>query len=189
MAADADPRRRRVIEVIDYDPAWPARFVEIAVGLREALGVVALRIDHIGSTSVAGLAAKPIVDVQVSVESLEPVAPFRDRLVALGLVYRSENPERTKRYFREAPGTPRTHIHVRRAGSFSEQFALLFRDFLRVDGQTARDYMAVKRELAAQHRHDGQAYTDAKAPFSWEIIRRADAWAQQRGWEPGPSDA
>ena len=149
---------------------------------------MALRIDHIGSTSVPGLAAKPVIDIQVSVERLEPVAPFRDRLVALGLVYRAENPERTKRYFREAPGEPRTHIHVRRMGSFSEQFALLFRDFLRVDQRAADDYAGVKRTLARQHPHDGQAYTDAKVPFFWETIQRADDWAQRTGWEPGPSD-
>jgi GrpB-like predicted nucleotidyltransferase (UPF0157 family) len=178
-----------VIRIVDHDPAWPARFAEIAGELRGALGAAALRIDHIGSTSVPGLAAKPIVDIQVSVERLEPVAPFRDRLTGLGLVYRDENPDRTKRYFREAPGRPRTHLHVRRAGSFSEQFALLFRDFLRVDQPSAGDYAAVKRILAQQHRHDRHAYTDGKAPIFWEIIQRADDWARRVGWEPGPSDA
>jgi GrpB-like predicted nucleotidyltransferase (UPF0157 family) len=189
MSAEIDDAGRRVIRVVDYDSAWPTRFTEIGAALRRALGDVALRIDHIGSTSVPGLAAKPIIDIQVSVERLEPVAPFRDRLVAMGLVYRAENPERTKRYFREAPGQPRTHIHVRQRGSFSEQFALLFRDFLRVDQRAAGDYVRVKRALAMQHRHDGQAYTDAKAQICWEIIQRADDWAQQTGWESAPSDA
>jgi GrpB-like predicted nucleotidyltransferase (UPF0157 family) len=185
---ETDQASTRVIHIVEYDPAWPARFAEIGATLRRALGDVALRIDHIGSTSVPGLAAKPIVDVQVSVERLEPVAPFRDPLVGIGLVYRAENPERTKRYFREAPGQPRTHVHVRRAGSFSEQFALLFRDFLRVDQRAASDYAARKRTLAQEYRHDRQAYTDAKTPFGWKIIQRADDWAQRTGWEPGPSD-
>ena len=99
---------KRVIRIADYDPSWPARFAEIGAALRQALGDVALRIDHIGSTSVPGLAAKAIIDVQISVIGLEPVDPFRDRLRDLGLVYRADNPERTKRYFREAPGQPRT---------------------------------------------------------------------------------
>jgi GrpB-like predicted nucleotidyltransferase (UPF0157 family) len=178
-----------MIRIVDYDPAWRARFAEIGPALRRALGDVAVRIDHIGSTSVPGLAAKPIVDIQVSVERLEPVGPFRDPLVGMGLVHRADNPERTKRYFREAPGERRTHIHVRRAGSFSEQFALLFRDFLRVNRQAAGAYAAVKRDLARRHGDDRQAYTDAKAPFCWKIIERADDWAQRTGWEPGPSDA
>jgi GrpB-like predicted nucleotidyltransferase (UPF0157 family) len=189
MGDETDQSGLRVIRIVDYDPAWSARFADIGAALRRALGEVALRIDHIGSTSVPGLAAKPIVDIQVSVERLEPMFPFRDPLTDLGLVYRIDNPERTKRYFREAFGQPRTHIHVRRAGSFSEQFPLLFRDFLRVDQRAAGDYVNAKRALAQQYPHDGQAYTDAKVPICWEIVQRADDWAQRTGWEPRPSDA
>jgi GrpB-like predicted nucleotidyltransferase (UPF0157 family) len=179
----------QAILVTDYDPDWPTRFAELGSHLRRALGPVALRIDHIGSTSVPGLAAKPVIDVQVSVASLEPVAPFRDPLQDLGFVYRASNPELTKRYFREPPGQPRTHIHVRRAGSFSEQFALLFRDFLRTHGDAAAEYEAVKRRLAARYPHDRHAYTDAKTQIVWDTIQQADAWAQETGWAPGASDA
>lgn len=182
----ADPR---VVRIVEHDPEWTVRFQALAARLRAALGDVAVRIDHIGSTAVPGLAAKPVVDIQVSVAHLEPVAPFADPLTALGYVYRAQNPERTKRYFREPPGTPRTHVHVRRAGSFSEQFALLFRDYLRVDPDTAGEYADLKRRLAAAHGSDRVSYTDAKAPFCWTIIQRADAWAQRTGWEPGRSDA
>ncbi|BBH70106.1 hypothetical protein ACTI_67910 [Actinoplanes sp. OR16] len=177
------------IEIVGYDPAWPARFAEFGAVLRRALGDVALRIDHIGSTSVPGLAAKPVIDVQVSVARLEPQDPFRDPLVGIGLVHHANNPDRTKRYFREAPGRPRTHIHVRRAGSFPEQFALLFRDFLRADQEVADGYAQVKRALAVQYRHDREAYTDAKSPIFWEIIQQADDWARRTGWEPPASDA
>ena len=114
------------LTVLEHDPEWSARFAELGGRLRSALGAVALRIDHIGSTAVPGLAAKPIIDVQVSVASLEPVDPYRSALEECGFVWRTDNPERTKRYFRERPGDRRTHVHVRRAGSFSEQFALLF---------------------------------------------------------------
>jgi GrpB-like predicted nucleotidyltransferase (UPF0157 family) len=88
-----------------------------------------------------------------------------------------------------ALGQPRTHIHVRRAGSFSEQFPLLFRDYLRAHPPAAEEYAAIKRRLAAQHPHDGLAYTNAKADFCWALIHRADDWAQATGWSPGPSDA
>src|SRR5689334_712050 len=99
MSAGTD----QTIRIEDYDPAWPARFAEFGAALRRALGDEASRIDHIGSTSVPGLAAKPVIDIQVSVPRLVPEAPFRDRLAGLGLVYRAANPDRTKRYFREAP--------------------------------------------------------------------------------------
>ena len=178
-----------MIVIDDYDERWPTRFLETGQRLRAALGPVAMRIDHIGSTSVPGLAAKPIIDVQISVARLEPVEPFRAPLEALGLVYRADNPERTKRYFREAPGDLRTHIHVRRGGSFSEQFPLLFRDYLRSHRDAAAEYAALKRRLAADLGDDRHAYTDAKTPFIWELMRRADGWAQRTGWEPGASDA
>jgi GrpB-like predicted nucleotidyltransferase (UPF0157 family) len=178
----------RVIRISAHDPAWAGRFNDLGVRLRAALGDVALRIDHIGSTSVPGLAAKPVVDIQISVPSLEPVDPFRVPLTGLGYVYRETNPERTKRYFREPPGEPRTHVHVRRAGSFAEQFPLLFRDYLRTDPAAAQRYAEVKRRLAAEHPHDGLAYTNAKAAIVWEIVHLADEWAQRTGWEPGPSD-
>jgi GrpB-like predicted nucleotidyltransferase (UPF0157 family) len=188
MLQDESPGRR-VIRIVDHDPGWSARFGELGRRLRQALGDVALRIDHIGSTAVPGLAAKPVIDIQISVARLEPVDPFRAPLQALGYVYRADNPERTKRYFREPPGEPRTHIHVRRAGSFSEQFPLLFRDYLRTHRPAADAYALVKRRLAAEHPHDGQAYTDAKAAHCWQIIHRADDWAQTTGWSPGSSDA
>jgi len=102
-------------------------------------------------------------------------------------VYRADNPERTKRYFREPPGRARTHVHVRRAGSFSEQWALLFRDYLRFHPEAATEYAWEKRRLAIRFRDDRRGYTDAKGPFLWELIRRADAWAQTQGWAPGPA--
>ncbi|MEM8902958.1 MAG: GrpB family protein [Actinomycetota bacterium] len=178
------------IVVVDYDPQWRASFADLGTQLRSELGTVALRIDHIGSTAVAGLAAKPIIDVQVSVGSFEPLDRYRRPLERAGFVHRAENPERTKRYFRERPGTRRTHIHVRRAGSFSEQLALLFREYLRCHPVRCEEYAALKRSLAEQfaapdQRHE---YVEAKSPFVWEAIRRADSWAQSIGWEPPPSD-
>ncbi|HEY3558195.1 MAG TPA: GrpB family protein [Kribbella sp.] len=177
-----------MIQIEAYDGAWVERFGEVGARLRGALGDTALRIDHIGSTAVPGLAAKPVVDIQVSVGALEPVDPFRGPLEGLGYVYRPDNLERTKRYFREPPGTPRTHIHVRKLGSFSQQFPLLLRDYLRAHPAELPPYERLKRRLAAEYPHDGAAYTEAKVPWFWETIRRADAWAQRTGWESGPSD-
>jgi GrpB-like predicted nucleotidyltransferase (UPF0157 family) len=157
--------------------------------MRRALGDVACRIDHIGSTSVPGLDAKPIIDIQISVSSFEPLTAYRNPLESLGYAFRSENAERTKRYFRESPGTPRTHIHVRQAGSWAEQFALLFRDYLRAHPEAAREYAALKHRLAAQFTEDRHGYTDAKTPFTWALMQNADRWSQKTGWHPGPSDA
>ncbi|MFE1309809.1 GrpB family protein [Streptomyces sp. NPDC058755] len=177
-----------LVEIVPYDPAWPTMFARWGVGLRAALGDVAARIDHIGSTSVPGLAAKPVIDIQISVASLEPADTFLGPLTGMGFEYREDNPERTKRYFREPPGQRRTHVHVRQLGSFSQQFPLLFRDYLRCHASAAAEYAAAKRRCAAKFRDDRPGYVQAKDAFVWDIIRHADAWAQRTGWTAGPSD-
>ena len=78
---------------------------------------------------------------------------------------------------------------MRRSGSWGEQFALLFRDYLRAHADVAREYAALKRQLAASHAADRHGYADAKAPFIWEVMGRADRWSQAIGWRPGSSDA
>lgn len=180
---------QNMVHIVAYDPGWPRQFRVLGHRLRAALGEVALRIDHIGSTSIPGLGAKPVIDIQISTATLEPLGPFSEPLERLGYVYRADNTERTKRYFREPPGEPRTHIHVRRAGGYSEQFPLLFRDYLRKHPDEAHEYEQFKRRVAAQFPTDRSAYTDAKIPFFWDVIRRADTWAQQIGWEAPPIDA
>lgn len=176
------------IIVVEYEPVWPGLFAAQAAELRRALGPVALRVDHIGSTAVPGLPAKPVIDVQIAVAALEPTEPFRAPLERLGYVFRPDNDDRTQRYFREAPGTRRTHIHVRRTGSFGEQLALLFRDYLRTYPEEAEGYARRKHALATRYRDDRPGYVAAKQPYIWEMLARADDWSQATGWEPEPSD-
>jgi len=177
------------VEIAEYDALWPRLFEERGERLRQALGDAALRIDHIGSTSIPGLAAKPVLDIQISVAAFEPLAVFREPLEALGYVFRADNIERTKRYFRETPGTRREHLHVRQAGSWGEQFALLFRDYMRTHPDEAAQYASLKRVLAKHYRQDRHGYTEGKGPFVWRVMQRATDWSQEIGWEPGPSDA
>ena len=176
------------IIVVPYDPYWPSLFHELGLALRDVLEDVALRIDHIGSTAIPGLAAKPVIDVQISVSSFEPLDVFRKPVESLGFVFRANNPELSKRYFREAPGDRRTHIHVRRTGGWSEQWALLFRDYMRCHPDDCEEYATLKYQLAETYRHDRHGYTEAKSDFFWKVIRKADGWSQEIGWLTGPSD-
>jgi GrpB-like predicted nucleotidyltransferase (UPF0157 family) len=177
------------IVIVPYNPEWPVLFGALGASLRGALGDVALRIDHVGSTSVPGLAAKPVIDVQISVACFEPLDAYRLPLARLGFVFRPDNPDLSKRYFREPPGSRRTHIHVHQAGSWAEQMALLFRDYLRAHPDDAQRYAALKAQLAERYWDDREGYTEAKGPFIWEILARADHWGQETGWEPGAPDA
>lgn len=177
------------IVVVPYDPLWKNEFVRIGRRIREALKDTAVRIDHIGSTSIEGMAAKPIIDIQISVRSLEPVSLYQSRLEEIGFMYRSDNPDLTKRYFREAPGSKRTHVHVREAGSWPEQFALLFRDYLRATPEDCRKYAETKYRLMESYRNERERYVEGKEPIIWEIMKRASKWSQQTGWRAGKSDA
>lgn len=172
-----------------YSDKWPELFNNIAKPIREALGENAIRIDHIGSTSIKDLAAKPIIDIQISVKSLEPTELFQKPLESLGYVYKKNNPGKTKRYFREKPGERRIHIHVRKLGSWHQQFPLLFRDYLREHPLDTKLYENEKYRLAKIYKDNRTAYVEAKNRIFWEIIFRADRWARSVGWEPGPSDA
>jgi GrpB-like predicted nucleotidyltransferase (UPF0157 family) len=177
------------IEIADWSPFSAEKFRSKASDIRRALGDAALRIDHIGSTAIEGMAAKPIIDMQVSVAGFEPFERLLTPLNAIGYVWRQDNPDLAKRYFRESPGQERTHIHIRRFGSWHEQWALLFRDYMRAHAAEHPAYIALKLTLAAAHGDDRQAYTLGKADYLWAVIRRADRWAAETGWTPPQPDA
>jgi GrpB-like predicted nucleotidyltransferase (UPF0157 family) len=177
------------IDIYNWSAEWPEAFALKAAAIRQSLGDHAVCIDHIGSTAIEGLAAKPIIDIQISVADLRQTDALIEKMTAIGYVWRSSNPDLTKRYFRERPGEARTHIHVRQLGSWHEQWPLLFRDYMCCHINEHAPYVALKRALAMQHGDDREAYTEGKMDHLWGIIRRADRWAQDIGWRLGPTDA
>ena len=180
-------------EIVDYDQGWPAEFEAIACRLREALGPLALRIDHIGSTSVPGLCAKDVIDVQVTVAELhDPV--LTPRMTGAGLRARpaitgdhvppgaSDHPDEWRKLYFDAPES-RIHIHVRRDGAANQRYAILFRDYLRAHPDAAAAYGQLKRRLAAVC-SDTASYADAKDPVCDLIMHAAEVWAVGTGWQP-----
>ena len=184
-----------LIVVADPDPRWADQFAAIGRMLRCELGGRARRIDHIGSTSVPGLAAKPIIDVQISVDSFEPFVELRAGVEAAGFAWRADNPDVNKRFFSgdlcsDVDGiTPRSNVHVRWAGSFSEQCQLVFRDYLRGHPDACDRYGARKRELVRRPWDNVNDYAAAKTDVVWAITYEAYQWEQATGYRPGPSDA
>lgn len=171
-----------------YDPEWANLFQAVSLKLRDSLGDTAVRIDHVGSTSIFGLDAKPIIDIQISVLNYSDLIKYRSHIEKVGFVFREENLDKTKRYFREISGTRRTHIHVRQAGSFSEQMTLLFRDYLRVHSVDCLRYALEKRRLFELYQNERPKYVEGKGPIVWDIIQKAHIWSQEIGWEPSTTD-
>ncbi len=168
--------RTRDYGLVPYDEAWPGIFEREAALIREALGELAVRVDHIGSTSVPGLVAKPVVDIQVSVPRLVPRADFVDPLVSLGFSHMvdpidAQQEYLTKGYDPEAD--PKVHVHVCGSGSEWERRHLAFRDWLRAHPADAQRYGRLKADLAGRHPNDIHSYVDDKTEF----IRSIEALA------------
>ncbi len=184
VVGGSERHRRDPIEVVAYDPAWPARYEAWRDQLAGELGATALRVDHVGSTAVPGLAAKPIIDVQVSVRDVEDEATYVPAIERAGVAFRSR--EVGHRYFRPSGDRPRdVQVHVCRAGSDWERLHLLFRDFLRAQAPTRYAYGRLKLELAERYRDDRIAYNEAKTAFILDALEEARAWADADGETAG----
>jgi GrpB-like predicted nucleotidyltransferase (UPF0157 family) len=169
------------IEVVEYNPEWPAQFAAWRDRLAAALGPTAIRIEHVGSTSVPGLPAKPVIDIQVSVPDMTDEAAYAPAIDALGVALRSRDTEH--RYFRPAGDRPRdVQIHVCDAGSDWARAHLLFRDYLRTHAEAARAYAGMKRDAAARYPNDRIGYNEAKTDFILDKLEQAESWASATGW-------
>jgi GrpB-like predicted nucleotidyltransferase (UPF0157 family) len=156
----------RGVAVVPYDPAWAERYEVERARIVVALGPTALRVAHVGSTSVVGLEAKPVIDILISVESIRDESAFRPALESLGYERREDVALPDDAYFTlNEDGVRVLQLHVCEAGGTFEREHLAFRDRLRSDAELCDQYAVLKRELAEQYPDDRLAYTAAKAPF------------------------
>lgn len=184
LAEETDPLQDRIeavligdiepmeIVVVDYDPAWPERFRREAAKIRDALGDVALRIEHIGSTAVPGLAAKPIIDVLLVVEDSGDEASYMPALEAAGYVLRVREKDFYEHRMLRTTDKD-VHVHVYSPGSPETRRYLLLRDHLRENERDRELYARTKHELAARDWPSMQHYAEAKTEVIEGIIVRA----------------
>jgi GrpB-like predicted nucleotidyltransferase (UPF0157 family) len=169
------------IEIKEYDPRWADTFETWCDRLAESLGPSALRIDHIGSTSVPGLAAKPIIDIQLSVARLDEESDYVPGCVDVGFELYSR--DEVHRFFHVPPPSPRVaQLHLCQSGAGFEFDHLLFRDYLRANPDERDAYAAMKREAARLWKDDRLGYTYAKGGFIMDRQERANVWALSRSW-------
>jgi GrpB-like predicted nucleotidyltransferase (UPF0157 family) len=161
------------LKLVEYEDSWPSQFLQICEHLRAVFTLPGAVIEHIGSTSVPGLCAKPVLDIALGVTALHDVEAAIPSYASIGFVYRPEYehliPER--RYFvKRESWNPRVHLHAMILGGLLWQQHLYFRDQLRLDEQLREEYSALKRRLAVVHAGDKAAYTEAKAPFIRQVL-------------------
>lgn len=171
-----DPQRGGLqddVTLADYSPDWPKKFSDMETWLKEKLGDIAIRIEHYGSTSIPGIAAKPVVDVLLEIPSFEEAAP---KLLTVMSGPQWEFWQYSDHYvfFRRAGlmGPRQYHIHCAPKDHVCWQ-GLAFRDYLRTHADAAAQYLALKRKLAGEFKKDREAYTQAKTEFVLDITRRA----------------
>ena len=161
-------------ELSDYDPAWPRMFQEEAPRIAEALGEEVVEIEHVGSTSVPGLRAKPIIDILVAVETFSSLEVYKRKLAPIGYTHHPHINDAERLFFWK--GVPRTHhLHIVEYATWEHQRHIIFRDYLRAHPEIARLYTQVKEQLAQTFHHNRPAYTRGKTAFISAIMDRAMA--------------
>lgn len=181
VASDEDLQRTRLgkitphnapIALADYDPGWPVLYAREAARIRAALGGRAVQVEHVGSTSVPGLAAKPIIDILLAVPDSSDEQSYVPALEAAGYVLRIREPDWFEHRLFKGPDTD-INLHVFTAGAAEIDRMLLFRDRLRANDADRGAYLRVKRDLARRTWRHVQHYADAKSAIVEQIIARA----------------
>jgi GrpB-like predicted nucleotidyltransferase (UPF0157 family) len=163
------------VVICDYDPTWPQRYEALRRPVADALGDLAAQIDHVGSTSVRGLAAKPTIDIVIRLRSADDLPTAIERLARLGYAHEGDLGIGGREAFATPPGYgPHDHhlyVCVPDWGGYADQ--VVFRDYLRAHPDVADAYARLKRSLAARHRNNRRAYANAKADFVRTVLARA----------------
>jgi GrpB-like predicted nucleotidyltransferase (UPF0157 family) len=159
--------------IVEYDSAWPRLFEELRAPLVAALGDLAVSVEHIGSTAVVGLPAKPVIDLDLVVQTAAEIPAAIARLAGLGYIHRGDLGISGREAFISPPQKPRHHLYACPLDSDELHRHLSFRDYLLTHPEDARDYGALKRAAALRFRDDRVAYVAAKSRFVEEMLRRA----------------
>jgi GrpB-like predicted nucleotidyltransferase (UPF0157 family) len=169
----------QTVVVVDYDPMWPEIFEQLRTHVWSVLHDVALTIEHVGSTSVPGLAAKPIIDMSVIVASKREVPLAIARLATLGYEHLGNRGIEDREAFRHPEGLPAHHLYVCPQGSLAVQNHLAVRDYLRTHPETAQVYGELKKRLAQEFPNDIESYVDGKTNLMLEVLREQGIAAEQ----------
>ena len=159
--------------IVDYDPAWPARFEALRSRIAEAVREIALAIEHVGSTSVPGLPAKPVIDMTLVVASRDDIPATIERLAVIGYCHRGDLGIAGRDAFHVPAGLPNHRLYVCSRGSPALANHLAVRDWLRSHPEDARAYGDLKRHLAVAFRDDIDGYIEGKTEFLAAILAKS----------------
>ena len=166
--------QRGKVQIVPHQAEWKTLFQQEAILLKSVFADAILHIEHIGSTAIEGMAAKPIIDLMCAVSGLEEAKSFLCRLETLGYEYRPDESVPDRIFFAKGPRSNRTHhLSLTEPGSMFYQEKLLFRDYLRTHAVAAEEYFRLKEELASKYADNRGAYTEGKSNFVKRILSLA----------------
>jgi GrpB-like predicted nucleotidyltransferase (UPF0157 family) len=168
----------RKVEVKPYDVRWISMFKEEAQKLQEIFGSEVIAVHHIGSTSISGLKAKPIIDMMPIVNDIHKIDHFNTAMAALGYEAKGENGIAGRRYFQKGGDHRTHHVHIYEKGNPEIERHLAFRDYLRVHKEEATKYADLKDSLSKRYPYDIDSYIKGKEQMVLEIDRKAVEWYQ-----------
>lgn len=164
-----------LVELVPYDQEWPRQFESAAEWLRELLKDKVAAIDHIGSTSIASMTAKPLIDIDVTLTDLNAISEASTCLVGAGFEARGNRYDDDMWAFLLKTSAPALRVYLCRPGNETHRKRLFFRDHLRQHADIAAQYAELKNRLAREFPHDGDRYTAEKSEFVREVVKRAKA--------------
>jgi GrpB-like predicted nucleotidyltransferase (UPF0157 family) len=169
----------RTIVVVDYDPAWPEVFQQLRLKIWPLVSDFALSVEHVGSTAVLGLAAKPIIDLSIVVSTESEIPLVIERMATIGYLHCGNLGIEGREAFQSPAGLPEHHLYACTYDSPGLQNHLAVRDYLRSHSEMAQAYGDLKRRLAREYPHDIGSYVAGKTDFLLEVLRRAGLPADQ----------
>ena len=168
--------KRHTVRVVDHEPSWPALFADEWESLHRTLGDLVADIQHVGSTAVPDLPAKPILDIAIAIDTLDIIPDIVERLTGIGYIYRGDGGDGGGHLFikESEPDIRTVHLHVVELSGTQWKNYLLFRKILCDDATARKRYADIKIDLAKRFPDDRKAYTSAKDEFIRGVLREAN---------------
>ncbi|WP_330577918.1 GrpB family protein [Alkaliphilus pronyensis] len=173
-----DNKNVRIIEVVPYNPHWVEEFQKESKKLFRILSKEAIEIHHIGSTSIPGISAKPVIDIMIVVKDINKIDEYNNELEELGYIPKGEYGIKGRRFFLKGLYNRTHHLHVFEKGNQEVAKHLNFKSYMICHPNEAKEYEELKKELAQKHKYDNVAYCKGKDAFIKNIDEKAGEWAR-----------
>ncbi|NFV13981.1 GrpB family protein [Clostridium sp. FAM 1755] len=176
----SDEKQIRIIEVVPHNPEWKIKYQKEADKIYNIMKEEIVKIHHIGSTSIKGIYAKPVIDILVEVQDINNVDNYNKKMKSLGYIAKCEYGIKGRRFFLKGLYHRTHHVHIFEKGDSEIERHINFRDYMREHKEEAKQYEELKKELALEFRYDIDSYCEGKDSFIKKIDEKAKLWAEEK---------